>query len=121
MKQFLKRLGKWIADHVVQLLGWLALLLIAGFAVRRGMLWFARRGRVDEPKNFVPVPGDPTKILLHDTASRQWRKVSLPPGVTSDQVRAAGYSTGVDPAVHVEVAHETVDRRRYIDPRSDSD
>lgn len=120
IKELLKRVLKWVLDRIVNLLIWAAFIVLAGWGVKKGFLWFARRGKVDKPMNFAPVPGDPTKIMLRDDEEKKWKEVSLPSGVTSDKVKAAGFAEG-DKIIKVEVAHEKVDRRSYTDPVNGSD
>jgi hypothetical protein len=118
VKTFLKKVGRWVLDHLLEILAVTAGLVFAGWGIRKGLIWLSQLGKVDEPKNFAPVPGDPTRIMIRDDEARKWREVALPSGVTSDKVKAAGFAMG-DPTVHVEVLHETVDRRdlsRYRDP-----
>lgn len=66
-------------------------------------------GKVDRNKvNFIPVPGDTTKINLVKPDSST-EIVQLPTGVKYDDVKAAGVAEGNK--MVVEIFHEKVDRR----------
>jgi len=106
-KKILKRIGL----EIFKSLKWIALALLAAFAAYKiGMFLLAKKGRVDKPKRFVPVPGDDSKILVRDDEKKEWVKVALPSGVKSKDVKAAGFAEG-DKTMRVEVIHEKVDRR----------
>jgi len=68
----------------------------------------ALKGKVTEPIHFIPSPNKPNAILL-ETNEGKFEEVELPEGVTSSEVEAAGYTPGGE--VHVEILHETTDRR----------
>ena len=91
---------------------WKVLLLIISVGAAVFVLVKIKRailGKVDKNKvNFIPVPGDATKInLVKPDGSTE--VVQLPMGVKYDDVKAAGVTEGNK--VVVEILHEKIDRR----------
>lgn len=113
--------GDWIGKRLSAVLAAVAAVATAVGAIlvlrKTGIGVPGRRGTVDKPAKWMPVPGKQA-VVVRDEDNDSWVEVDLPEGVSKRDIRGAGYSAD-GKEVRVEVVHDRVDRRG-AEPRSDS-
>jgi len=116
----MKKLWSWLGKNwktVLKVIGIGAGAAVAYEVTKHVAAAFAPK--VSAPTTWQPDPADKTKILVKDPAKKNsWVSASLPEGMTSDKVSAAGLTAGG--AVEVESAHTVTDRTVATGPDSGS-